>query len=167
MSPLSLPTNTRLPSTAGCERAELTPAKPNAHFSFIRGSIGAVTPPVAAGEYRLLATPAPHPFQPVRRSAAVSAFGVAVQRPTVGSGAAVPTARPVRNADTARRSASVNADPCRNMLPVVSAVRIVSGASCASAARLGARESAAGFWWQFAQAFSKTAAPSGACARAV
>jgi len=145
MSPLSLPTNTRPPRTAGCERAELTPANPNAHFSFMRGSIGAVTPPVAAGEYRVLPAPAPHPFQPLRRSAAVSAFGAAVQRPTVGNGAAVPTARPVTKAATARRSASLSADPCRNMLPVVSAVSTVSGASCASAARLGARESAAGF----------------------
>ena len=67
-----------------------------------------------------------------------------MQRPCVGSGAAVPTARPARNAETARRSASVSAEPCRNMLPVVSAVRIVSGASwpergAVGRARIGGR----------------------------
>ena len=44
-SPLSLPTNNRLPRIAGCERAELTPGNPNAHFNFKRGIIGAVMPP--------------------------------------------------------------------------------------------------------------------------
>ena len=43
-SPLSLPTNMRSPRIAGCERAELTPGNPNAHFSFRRGIIGEVRP---------------------------------------------------------------------------------------------------------------------------
>ena len=34
---------------AGWDRAELTPGNPKAHFSFMRGIIGAVTPPAAAG----------------------------------------------------------------------------------------------------------------------
>lgn len=89
--------------------------------------------------------PVPQPFHPDVRSAALIGGGVVVQRPTVDGGAGVPTGRPAMNADTARRSASLSAVPCRNMLPVVSAVRIVSGASWANVSRFGARESGAGW----------------------
>jgi hypothetical protein len=46
-SPLSLPTNRRPPTIAGCDLAELTPAKPNAHFSFKRDTLSAVSPPAS------------------------------------------------------------------------------------------------------------------------
>jgi hypothetical protein len=49
MSPLSLPTNIRWPTIAGCERAELTPGNPNAHFNFRRGIIGPLSPLLSAG----------------------------------------------------------------------------------------------------------------------
>jgi hypothetical protein len=91
-----------------------------------------------------LATLAPQPFQPFSRSDALNAGGAAAQRPTIGAGAAVPTGLPARKPATARRSASVNSDPCLNMLPVVSEVRIDSGAIVASTSRVGAREPAAG-----------------------
>jgi hypothetical protein len=102
----------------------------------------------------LLATVPPQPFQPALIAAAVNAGGAAVQRPTLEGGAAAPIGRPARNPATARRSASVSSEPCRNMLPLVSAVRIASGAIAASVSRRGARESAAGCAWQLAHAFS-------------
>src|SRR5262245_6152824 len=115
-SPLSLPTNNRLPRTAGCDRAELTPGNPKAHFNFRRGIIGAVRPPFSADWKRVFVAPEPpHPFQPLVRSAVVIAGALAVHVPAFDGGPAVPTGRPARNAATARRSASVNADPCRNI----------------------------------------------------
>src|SRR5688500_17570018 len=48
-APLSLPTKTRPPTTAGWARAELTPAKPNAHFSVSFGTAAAESLPLSAG----------------------------------------------------------------------------------------------------------------------
>src|SRR5262245_19977453 len=48
------------------------------------------------------------------------------------------------------------------MLPTVRVVRIASGATVRNTSRVGARESGPGFAWHDAQAFSNTAAPSGA-----
>src|SRR5262247_2982047 len=146
-SPLSLATKRRSPSTAGCDRAELTPAKPNAHFSFSFGTLVALRPPLACDWNRVLPTPAPQPFHPASSIDACSGVGDALHLPTIDGGAAVPTGRPARKPATARRSASVSSDPCRNMFPTVSAVRIASGATVLSTSRVGARESAAGFAW--------------------
>jgi hypothetical protein len=143
-SPLSLATKTREPTMTGCERAELTPGKPNAHFSFSRGTIAALKPPLAIDCERVFSGLPPHPFHPVRSDAAVSGRGAAVQRPTVDAGAAAPTGRPARNAATARRSMSESSEPWRNILPLVSVVRIASGANCARRSRCGARDSGIG-----------------------
>ena len=53
----------------------------------------------------------------------------------------MPTGLPARNAATALRSTSVRAEPCRNIWPLVSVTRMLSGASVARISRLGARES--------------------------
>ncbi len=158
-SPLSLATNKRPPTTVGCERAEVTPGSPNAHFSFSCGTSGAVRRPLSAGTYRVFVTVPPKPFQfaPLPGSAIGGAGDV--QRPTFESGGAVPNARPARNSATALFSASLSSLAWRNMLPVVSAVTIASGENCPSVSRLGARESAAGFAWHVAQVFWYTAAP--------
>src|SRR5262245_798605 len=144
-SPLSLATKSRSPSTAGCDRAELTPANPNAHFSFNLGTVVALRPPLACDWNLVLPAPAPHPFHPASKVDACSGVGDAVHRPTIGGGAAVPTGRPARKPATARRSASVSSEPCRNMLPTVSVVRIASGATVLRTSRVGARESGPGF----------------------
>ncbi len=111
MSPLSPPTNTRLPSTAGCDRAESDAGNPNAHFNFIarhhrRGD--------AAGGARRVArwcAPAPQPFQPPRGSSPSAPWAPPpCNAPTVGSGVGPRRGRR-RNPDTARRSASVIAEP--------------------------------------------------------
>src|SRR4030095_14323262 len=128
--------NTRPPSTAGCDLAELTPAKPKAHFNFSFGTVVALRPPFDCGWNRVLATPAPQPFQPASRIDACVRAGVGVPRPTIDGGAAVPPGRPARNPATARRSASVSSEPCRNMLPTVRDVRIDSGAIVASTSRV-------------------------------
>jgi hypothetical protein len=106
--------------------------------------LAAERPALAAGWNRLFVTPAPQPFHPASSARAVSAAGEVVQRPTLDGGAPVPTGRPARKPATARRSASVSSEPWRNMLPLVSAVMMASGASSASVSRRGARESAAG-----------------------
>src|SRR4030095_9429955 len=136
--------NTRPPSTAGCDLAELTPAKPKAHFNFSFGTVVALRPPFDCGWNRVLATPAPQPFQPASSIDACIGAGDAVQRPTIDGGAAVANGRPARNPATARRSASVSSEPCRNMLPTVRAVTIDSGATLRRTSRVGARESGAG-----------------------
>src|SRR5262245_40825726 len=99
-SPLSLATNRRSPSTAGCDRAELTPGKPKAHFSFNFGTLVALRPPLACDWNRVFAAPAPHPFQPESSVEACSGAGDAWQRPTIDGGAAVPTGRPARKPAT-------------------------------------------------------------------
>ena len=46
--PLWLPTKTRPPTTVGWASAATSPGKPNAHFSFRRGTCAAVSPAAAA-----------------------------------------------------------------------------------------------------------------------
>src|SRR5688572_23436743 len=153
-APLSLPTNSRPPATAGWARAELTPGKPNAHLSVSFGTDAAERLPRCAGTNRVLAVVEPQPFQPSATAAAVRAAGFDVQRPTSDTFGAVPTGRPAMNPATARRSASVSAPPCWYILPLISDVRIASGAFCDRISRVGARDPAAGAVWQLAHDFS-------------
>src|SRR5262249_43697044 len=126
---------------------------PNAHFSFRRGTVSAVRPLASRDWYRVFAVDAPHPFQLVAAARLIAAGGATVQRPRVGAGPGVPTGRPARNSGTARRSAAVSSAPFLNIVPLVSATRIASGAIWRSASRSGARESAGGCAWQLAHAF--------------
>src|SRR5580765_724079 len=95
----------------------------------------------------------PHPFQFAPFPGSVMGGAADEQRPTVGSGAAVPNFRPARNSATARFSASVRSWAFRYMLPVVSDVRIDSGAKSARASRFGARFSGLGCAWHVAHVF--------------
>ena len=141
--PFSLATNRRPPATAGCARAARTPGNPNAHFNFSFGTSAAVNPPLLAGWNRAFATPAPQPFHD-GPELGLDIAGADAHRP-VDASDAPPTARPVTNSATSRRSASVSFSPWIRMLPLVSALTIASGAKVASVAGFGARESAAGF----------------------
>src|SRR6266550_1368227 len=108
-SPLSLDTKSRPPATTGCARAAMTPGNPNAHFSFSRGTSGAVMPPLSAGTYRVLATVPPQPFQFVPFVGSVIAGMGVVQRADSAIGVGDPTARPVRSSATAFLSVSLRA----------------------------------------------------------
>src|SRR5262245_41563122 len=127
-------------------------AYPNAHFSFSFGRSAAVTPPSLAK--RALVVPFPQPFQLAPRDGSVTAGDVAHFVATVDA-ALAPNDRAERNSDTARRSASLNAEPCRCILPFTRALRIPSGVMARSALRVGAPVSASE--WQLAHARSYTA----------
>src|SRR5215831_8869784 len=53
----------RLPATVTCEPDADTPGKPNAHFSFRRGTAAGDSPAAAAGTNRVLRASPPKPFQ--------------------------------------------------------------------------------------------------------
>src|SRR5215831_5983219 len=108
-SPLSLDTKSRPPTTTGCARAAMTPGNPNAHFSFRRGTSGAVMPPLSAGTYRVLVTVPPQPFQFVPLVGSDIAGAAVVQRAASGIGVGDPTARPASSSATAFLSASLSA----------------------------------------------------------
>src|SRR5262249_46153341 len=55
--------NSRPPAMAGCDRACVTSAMPNAHLSFSFGTSAALSRAWSCGWKRVLLTPAPHPFQ--------------------------------------------------------------------------------------------------------
>jgi hypothetical protein len=74
---------------------------------------------------RIRCSGSPQPFHPFVRSAVMIAGAFVVHLPTSDGGAAVPTGRPARNAATARRSASLRAEPCRNICPLVSVTRVL------------------------------------------
>src|SRR5438477_2400397 len=95
-SPLSLEMNRRPPTTTGCARAAVTPGSPNAHFSFRRGTSGALMPPLSAGTYRVFVTVPPQPFQFVPFVGSVIAGAGVVQRADSAIGAGDPNARPAR-----------------------------------------------------------------------
>ena len=161
-SPLSLATNTRPPRTAGCDRAELTPANPYAHFSFRRGTVGrgeaglrgrlearvrdARAPPVPSRVER-------RGLERRRLRGAVAddrrrrrACRPGVRTRNAGDGAALGVGQlrslPEHVADGQRREDRFRCDG-------------------ASTSRVGARESGAGCAWHDAHAFWNTAAPSG------
>src|SRR5438874_429138 len=60
--PLWLPTYTRPPAIVGCASAPTSPGKPNAHFSFRRGTWAAVNPANAPSWRRVLDVFALQPF---------------------------------------------------------------------------------------------------------
>src|SRR4029453_19455982 len=93
-SPVSLATKSRLPTSAGCARADVTFAKTKAHFSFSFGRSLAPRPPSLAN--RVLLGPLPHPFHSLvpdgpRKGA------VALHRVTDDPAPAASRARPPRN----------------------------------------------------------------------
>src|SRR6185295_16784773 len=106
-SPLSLEMNTRPPATTGCARAAVTPGRPNAHFSFSRGTSGALSPPLSAGTKRVLVTVPPQPFQLEPLVGSDMAGTGVVQRADAAIGVGDPSARPARNSATDFFSASL------------------------------------------------------------
>src|SRR4051794_23345413 len=105
-SPLSLEMNTRPPTVTGCDRAAVTPGRPNAHFSLSRGTSGAVMPPLSAGTYRVFVTVPPQPFQFDPFVGSDIGGAAVVQRADAAIGAGEPIGRPARNSATALLSAS-------------------------------------------------------------
>src|SRR4029453_9028000 len=103
-SPVSLAMKSRLPTSAGCARADVTLAKPKAHFSFSFGRSLAPRPPSLAN--RVLLGPLPQPFHSLAPDGPRKGE-VAVHRVTDAPAAAASSGRPPRNSATARRSASL------------------------------------------------------------
>jgi hypothetical protein len=92
----------------------------------------------------------PQPFQlvPADRAGVCVWHRAALANVDAGAAELEPAAR---NIATARRSAAVMREPCIRIEPSVNAARMESEVRDANAARLGARESAAGLTWQLAQ----------------
>src|ERR1044071_5000058 len=105
-SPPSVEMNTRPPTTTGCARADVTPGRPKAHFSFRRGTSGAVMPPLSAGTYRVFVTVPPQPFQLLPFAGSDIGGAADVQRAESAIGVGDPTGRPARNSATDFFSAS-------------------------------------------------------------
>ncbi len=162
--PFWLPTNTRPPAIVGCAQATVASGKPNAHFSVRRGTSAAVSLAWSAGWKRVFVG-----------SCSTRSIAVAeTERRRTMRCCSVPSTTPltspdivlpVMNSAIARRSAPLSRDPWTRIAPVTRTSMIDSGVLGWSAARAGARESAAALW-QLAHARANRAAPSGACARA-
>ena len=121
----------------GCTAAEASPAKPNAHFTFSRGTSFGVSPAAAPRWKRSLASDRPHPFH---CGAFVAAGAALVAHMRSGGGAGVsPTALPVRKAAIARRSPGVRSAPCVRIVPDSRAATIRSGARPLNTWRVGVR----------------------------
>src|SRR5580698_4913846 len=120
---MSVPTNTRPPTTAGCAKAEVPPGKPNAHFNFRLGTLAALRPAAVAGWKRVFAKLFPQPFQSLsgercRGGFALQWFGIDAESPACLE----PRNWPDSDSATRRRSASVRVSPTDFMRPVVRAV---------------------------------------------
>ena len=157
--PFWLPTNNRSPATVGCDHAEVE-SKPERPLegqlrNLCRGQPGALR-----GLRSGIRTVGDQPVQASVSGATRRGAG-AEQRPAVDPVTSPPSERPVRNSETARRSAPVRRPPCGRIPPAVSAERIASGDRCRNTSGAGARVSAAPVWHML-HSRSKTAAPSGA-----
>ena len=147
-SPVSLAMKSRLPTSAGCARADVTLAKPKAHFSFSFGRSLALMPPSLVN--RVLLRPLPHPFH---SPLLVGPRKGEVVLHRVTDAAEASSVLPPRNSATARRSASLSATAWIRIFPFSSAFRIASGVRRRSASTLGflACCAASAAAWQVAQ----------------
>src|SRR5262245_27838009 len=122
MKPLSLPANTRPATTVGCAFDDSPVGKPNAHFSFNRGTSAAVRSAEAAGWKRVLPLSLPQPFQPAPAAGSVMGgllvhlFGMPVAAPAF----ALPIGRPAMNSAILRFWPSDKPSDCSRIVPVVS-----------------------------------------------
>src|SRR4051812_23795332 len=96
MRPDVLPTKTRPPTMVGCTAADVSPAKPKAHFSFRFGTVAAVSVPPGCDWKRSLRGVVLQPFHALA-GVARNAAGALAQRGAVTGAAIVPSGLPVRN----------------------------------------------------------------------
>ena len=139
-----LPKNSRPPASVMPAHDWTSPGRPNAHFSFSRGTSAAERPAPGAAWKRVFEAFWPKPFH-----AGPAGVIVNVPRPEVhialAAGASengVPKLRPLANSAIARRSCAVRSCVIATMGPASSASRIRCGLMARSASREGARSTA-------------------------